>query len=48
MVFAYEDLASEMKRAKPAVRKRLGRRMNEVRKQGLAIRAMIEASHGLE
>lgn len=48
MVFAYEDLASEMNLAKPAVRKRLRRRMNEVRKQGLAIRAMIEASHALE
>jgi hypothetical protein len=48
MLFAYEDLASEMKRAQPAVRKRLRRRMNEVRKQGLAIQGMIESSHAVE
>lgn len=42
--FAYEDLLSEMK-AKGADRKRVQHRMNELRKQGLAIRAIIEATH---
>jgi hypothetical protein len=47
--YAYEDLMNEMKRAKDAAdRKRVRRRMNEVKKQGLAIRAMIETSHAVE
>jgi hypothetical protein len=48
MSYAYEDLMSDLKHAKAADRKRVGARMNEVRKQGLAIRAMIEASHAVE
>jgi hypothetical protein len=48
MSFAYEDLFSEMKKVKGVERKRVQRRMNEVRKQCLAIRAMIEASHAVE
>jgi hypothetical protein len=46
--YTYEDLMNEMKRAKAVDRKRIRVRMNEVRKQGLAIRAMIEASHAVE
>ena len=48
MSYAYEDLMSELKHAKAADRKRIRTRMNDVRKQGLAIRAMIEASHAQE
>lgn len=46
--YVYEDLLREMKRAPPAERARMGRRIQEVRKQGLAIRAMIEASHAAD
>ncbi len=48
MAYAYEDLVSEMDRAPSGERKKLQQRINEVRKQGLAIRAMIEASHAPE
>ena len=48
MLFAYEDLLSETKNAKSAERKRIQRRINEVRKQCVAVRAMIEASHAVE
>jgi hypothetical protein len=48
MVYAYEDLLSEVKKVTGAERKRVQHRINEVRKQGLAIRAMIEATHALE
>jgi hypothetical protein len=48
LLYAYEDLRSEMKGAFPGNRKRVQRRMNEVRMQYLAIQKMIEASHALE
>jgi hypothetical protein len=48
MVYAYEDLMSEMKKATMTERKRVKRRISELRKQCLAIRAMIEATHVLE
>jgi hypothetical protein len=37
-----------VKKVTGAERKRVQHRINEVRKQGLAIRAMIEATHALE
>ena len=46
--YAYEDLLEEIKKTKGAERTPLQRRINEVRKQCLAIRAMIEASHAIE
>lgn len=48
MSYAYEDLLSEMRQAKGTDRKRVQQRIREVRKQGLAIRAMIEATHAVE
>ena len=48
MVYAYEDLLSEMKHATVTERKRVKHRMNELRRQCLAIQAMIEATHVLE
>jgi len=48
MSYAYEDLLSELKKVKGAERNRVQQRINEVRKQGLAIRAMIEATHAAE
>jgi len=45
LAYAYEDLLGEMKNASGAERTRVRHRINEVRKQGLAIRAIIEASH---
>lgn len=48
MVTAHELLDKELKQAKSRERALLRRRLNEVRKQCLAIRAMIEASHALE
>ena len=48
MAYAYQDLLEEMNRIKGAERTRVRRRINEVRKQCLAIRAMIEATHALQ
>ena len=48
MAYAYQDLLEEMNRTKGAERTRVRRRINEVRKQCLAIRAMIEATHALQ
>jgi hypothetical protein len=48
MLYCYEDLLSELKKVKGADRKRAQQRINEVRKQGVAIRAMIEATHAVE
>jgi len=48
MAYAYEDLLGEMKNLPAAERKRLTRRIHEVRAQCLAIRTMIEASHAPE
>ena len=48
MECAYQDLLEEMNRTKGAERTRVRRRINEVRKQCLAIRAMIEATHALQ
>ncbi len=45
---AYQDLLDEMRKTAPAERKRAQRRIHEVRKQCLAIRAMIEATHAVE
>ena len=46
--YVYEDLLSEMKGARGAERKRVLQRMKEVKKQRLAIQAMIEATHAVE
>ena len=48
MGYAYQDLLEEMNRTKGAERTGVRRRINEVRKQCLAIRAMIEATHALQ
>jgi hypothetical protein len=48
MLFAYEDLLSELNKVNHAERKRVQRRVNEVRKQCFAIQAMIEDSHVVE
>ena len=48
MGYAYQDLLEEIKSTRGAERTRVRRRINEVRKQGLAIRAMIEATHALQ
>ncbi|HJT19301.1 MAG TPA: hypothetical protein VJ746_02445 [Nitrospira sp.] len=48
MTYAYEDLLDEIKQASGAERRRVQRRINEVRKQCLAIRSMIEATHAAE
>lgn len=45
---AYEDLLEELGGTKGAKRTGVRRRINEVRKQCLAIRAMIEATHALQ
>src|SRR5262249_13587733 len=45
MSYAYEDLLDEMKNAPPREQKRVQERIKEVKKQSLAIRTMIEASH---
>ena len=42
--YVYEDLLSEMKNATAAKRKQIQQRMNEVKKQRLAIQAMIGAT----
>ena len=47
MLFAYEDLLSEMTDAKRSARKRMQQRMKQVRKQYLAVAAMIEATHAV-
>lgn len=47
MMYAYEDLLSEMKTTATAERKRVQQRINEVKEQCLAIRKMIEASHAI-
>ncbi len=48
MVYAYEDLFREMKQTPDAERRRVRRRLNEARKQCVAIRSMIEATHAAE
>lgn len=48
MVYAYEDRLEEVKKTPGAEQAKMRRRINEVRKQCLAIRAMIEASHAIE
>jgi hypothetical protein len=48
LCYAYEDLLSDMKKGNGSERKRVQQRANEVKKQSLAIRRMIEASHALE
>lgn len=48
MRYAYEDLLNEMRASTPRERKRVQRRVKEVKKQCLAIRTMIEASHAAE
>jgi hypothetical protein len=48
MLYAYEDLLDEMKTAPARERNRVHQRMKEVKKQCLAIRTMIEASHAPE
>ena len=48
MRYAYEDLLSELKKATGAERKSAQKRMNEVGKQCLAIRDIIEATHAGE
>ena len=48
MLYGYEDLLSEITKIKGADRKRVQQRIHEVRKQCLAIRAMIEATHAVE
>jgi hypothetical protein len=47
LTYVYEDLLAEMKTAGGPRRARLRRRIAEVRKQGLAIRAMIETTHAV-
>jgi hypothetical protein len=44
---AYEQLLKEMPRT-DSDRKRVRRRIHEVRKQSLAIRAIIEATHAAQ
>jgi hypothetical protein len=46
--YAYEDLLSELKKAKGTDRGRVQRRMNQLRKQCQTIRAMIEAEHAVD
>jgi hypothetical protein len=48
MRYAYEDLLVEMRASTPRERKRVQQRIKEVKKQCLAIRTMIEASHAAE
>jgi hypothetical protein len=46
--YAYEDLLSELKKAKSTDRGRVQRRMTQLRKQCHTIRAMIEAEHAVD
>lgn len=46
--YTYEDLLREMPMSTRRRRKRVQQRINEVKKQCLAIRTMIEASHAAE
>jgi hypothetical protein len=48
MGYAYEDLLHEMTHASPRERKRVQQRINEVKKQCLAICSTIEASHAAD
>src|SRR5438093_5864876 len=48
MLFVYEEAMRTMNQWSPAERKSIQRRMHEVKKQSLAIRAMIEATHAVE
>jgi len=48
MLFVYQEALRTMKHWSPAERKLIQRRIHEVRKQSLAIRAMIEATHAIE
>jgi hypothetical protein len=48
MAYVYEDLLSEMTGSTAVERKRVQQRLKEVKKQRLAIQAMIEATHALE
>jgi hypothetical protein len=46
--YAYEDLLSEMAKARGTDRKRVQRRMNETRTQSLTIGAMIDGTHAAD
>jgi hypothetical protein len=46
--YAYEDLLSEMAKAKGSDWERVQRRMKEVKKQRLALQAMIESTHAVD
>lgn len=48
MEYGYEDLLKEIKKVSAPQRRQVQRRINEVRKQCLAIRAIIEATHAVE
>lgn len=48
LTYVYDDLLGEMKTASGPHRARLRRRIAEVSKQDLAIRAMIETTHAVE
>ena len=48
LCYAYEDLLGELHDANSTERRRVQQRMKELRKQGLAIQAMIEATHAVE
>jgi hypothetical protein len=48
LVYVYEDLLAEMTTAGGRRRAQIRRRIAEVRRQCLAIRAMIEATHAVE
>ncbi len=48
MMYAYQDHLGELKKTKDDKQPHVRRRINEVRKQCLAIRTMIEATHAVE
>ena len=48
MLFIYQEALRTTKQCSPAERRLMQRRIHEVRKQSLAIRAMIEATHAVE
>lgn len=48
MLFVYQEALRTTKQCSAAERRLMQRRIHEVRKQSLAIRAMIEATHAVE
>lgn len=48
MLLVYQEALRKTKQWSPEERKSMRRRIHEVRKQSLAIRAMIEATHAVE